>query len=182
MVTCDGNWWLTRKFFQVNHVWGKAKKNKIDLYTLNVLFSVRYINIVKMLIKKAWIWKGTWWYTYTGKPDWKTCTMQCHDLRLHGLLISACPHPPLAVSLPQLKSPGSCSSHVASSARPESAHPPILLPWHFQENPSRLGAWLINPRERGRKGRGGGRECYADLAGIVLSAGSIRASEAHCNW
>lgn len=103
--------------------------------------------------------------------------MQCHDLRLHGLLISACPHPPLAVSLPQLKSPGSCSSHVASSARPESAHPPILLPWHFQENPSRLGAWLVNPRERGRKGRGGGRECYADLAGIVLSAGSIRAQK-----
>lgn len=122
-------------------------------------------------------------YTKVNLTDWKTCIMQCHDMRLHGLLISACPHPPLAVSLPQLKSPGSCSSHVASSARPESAHPPILLPWHFQENPSRLGAWLINPRERGRKGRGGGgRECYADLAGIVLSAGSIRASEAHCNW
>lgn len=32
----------------------KNKKNKkIDLYTLNVLFSVRYINIVKMLIKSV---------------------------------------------------------------------------------------------------------------------------------
>lgn len=29
------------------------KKIKIDLYTLNVLFSVRYINIVKMLIKSV---------------------------------------------------------------------------------------------------------------------------------
>lgn len=31
----------------------ESKKNKIDLYTLNVLFSVRYINIVKMLIKSV---------------------------------------------------------------------------------------------------------------------------------
>lgn len=31
----------------------ESKKKKIDLYTLNVLFSVRYINIVKMLIKSV---------------------------------------------------------------------------------------------------------------------------------
>jgi len=65
---------------------------------------------------------------------------------------------------------------VASSAWPESAHPPILLPRHFQENPSRLRAWLINPKEMA-----GGRERCADLAAIVLSAGSSGARCVHCN-
>lgn len=100
----------------------------------------------------------------------RMCIVRCHDLFLHGLSISACP-PSLCVSLSQIKSPGSCSSHVASSTRTESAHPPILLPWHFQENPSRLGACLVNPREWGR-------ECNADLAVIALSAGSSRGTDA----
>lgn len=49
MVT-DG---LQESFSRSTTCEGKQKKNKIDLYTLNVLFSVRYINIVKMLIKSV---------------------------------------------------------------------------------------------------------------------------------
>lgn len=48
MVT-DG---LQESFSRSTTCEGKQKK-KIDLYTLNVLFSVRYINIVKMLIKSV---------------------------------------------------------------------------------------------------------------------------------
>lgn len=67
--------------------------------------------------------------------------------------------PPPSPPACQLKSPGSCSSHVASSAGPQSAHPPILQPWHFQENPSRLEACRIT------QGREGGRlraPCWPD--------------------
>lgn len=67
--------------------------------------------------------------------------------------------PPPSLPACQLKSPGSCSSHVASSAGPQSAHPPILQPWHFQENPSRLEACRIT------QGREGGRlraPCWPD--------------------
>lgn len=97
---------------------------------------------------------------------------------LHIVMTGGCMSSPSSMSLSQFKSPGSCSSHVASSARPESAHPPILLPWHFQENPSRLGACLINPRERRREGGWEGeRVCCADLAGIVLSAGGSTATD-----
>lgn len=49
MVT-DG---LQESFSRSTTCEGKQKKKKIDLYTLNVLFSVRYINIVKMLIKSV---------------------------------------------------------------------------------------------------------------------------------
>lgn len=47
MVT-DG---LQESFSRSTTCEGKLKK--IDLYTLNVVFSVRYINIVKMLIKSV---------------------------------------------------------------------------------------------------------------------------------
>lgn len=67
----------------------------------------------------------------------------------------------IEVSSPSLlKSPGSCSSHVVNTSSPESAHPPVLLPWHFQENSSRLEACRINSRERvGRRRR---RLCWPD--------------------
>lgn len=77
----------------------------------------------------------------------------------------------------QFRSPDSCSSHVASSARPASAHPQILLSWRFQENPRRLGACLVKPKG----GKEGGSVRCADLAGTVLSAGSSVATDAHCS-
>lgn len=130
-------------------------------------------------------WKHTWWVHV--RVHWpKGLTNVYHaeswlevTWPFNISVSSLTPSSSLPLSLSQLKSPGSCSSHVASSARPESAHPPILLPWHFQENPSRLGACLINPRERGREeGREGES---AVLTWQLLSAGSSRATDAHCN-
>lgn len=75
----------------------------------------------------------------------------------------------IKVSSPTLlKSPGSCSSHVVNTSCPESAHPPVLLLWHFQENPSRLEACRINSRDRGWWWWGGGDgECCADLTAFI---------------
>lgn len=75
-----------------------------------------------------------------------------------------------------LKSPGSSSSHVVNTSCPESAHPPVLLPWHFQENPSRLEACRINSREKREGGGGETGNAVLNLTGFISS---FMATDAH---